>query len=139
MALQILRPIKAEEYYKFAIDKGNYLTELVDGMMMIGDRVKTPSHQSIVGAAFFLLMQFTKQHGGKTYLSPIDVCLDEYNVYHPQVVYLTPNSPCTVEISRLSGAPDLVFETTPGIFVEGSSKKFKVYQAQGVKEYWAAN
>ena len=55
-------------------------------------------------------MTIARKLGGKALTSPIEVYLDENNVFEPDVIYLKPDSQCTVGEKRLTGAPELVVE-----------------------------
>jgi Uma2 family endonuclease len=139
MTLQIDIRITADEYYQLPEYEQHNLIQLIDGEVVIGVAA-IPKHQFTVGEALFLFLQFAKQHGGKAYTSPIEVYLDKHNLYEPDVVYLAPNSRCIVEEKRLTGAPDLVVEVlSPSTAKYDRDKKFKAYEAHGVREYWIAD
>ncbi|MFN8373282.1 MAG: Uma2 family endonuclease [Anaerolineae bacterium] len=139
MTLEVTTRITAETYYQLPEYEHYNLIQLIDGEVVIG-MAAIPKHQTVVGNAHVMLWLSAKQHGGKAFTSPIEVYLDQYNVYEPDVVYLAQNSRCVVEEKRLTGAPDLVVEVlSPSTAKVDRDKKFNAYQAHGVREYWIAD
>jgi Uma2 family endonuclease len=84
-----------------------------------------------------LLKQVARERGGRVFVSPLDVHLDEINVPQPDLIYLAPDSRCVVAEKRLVGAPDLLVEVlSPGSVKRDRSEKFLLYERYGVREYW---
>ncbi|MEM9954611.1 MAG: Uma2 family endonuclease [Chloroflexota bacterium] len=128
--------ITASDYFASDDYQNHDLIQLIDGEVII-TMPPIPKHQFIVGEILYLLMTFARKLGGKAATSPIEVYLDENNVYEPDVVYLAPDSQCTVGEKRLRGAPELVVEVlSPGTARYDRQQKYKAYQKHGVKEYW---
>lgn len=139
MAVQTPARITAAEYYQLPEYAQHDLIQLIDGEVVIGV-APIPKHQDVVGDSFLLLKLFSKQHGGKAYVAPIEVYLDALNIYEPDLVYLAPNSRCVIEEKRLVGAPELVVEVlSAGTAKQDREKKFRAYQRHGVREYWIAD
>lgn len=110
--------------------------ELIDGKIVIGV-THTPAHQRVVREVLFLLTSVSRQTGGEAFVSPIEVFLDDLNVYEPDVLYLKPNSRCVVGDKRLTGAPDLVIEVlSPSTAKVDRQEKYAAYEQHGVGEYW---
>lgn len=131
--------IGAEDYYQLPDYEQHDLIQLIDGEVIIS-MPPTPRHQAIVGAIFFILMTISKQRGGKTLTSPVEVYLDEHNVYEPDVLYLTPDTRCIVGEKRLTGAPDLVVEVlSPRIARYDRQEKYRACEQHHVREYWIAD
>lgn len=136
MAVQPITRISAEEYYSLPEYAANDLIELIEGEVVIGVPPNT-KHQSAVGETFFILMTCAKTLGGKAFTAPIEVYLDPYNSYEPDVLYLAPDSQCVVTDMRLVGAPDLVVEVLSRSTAKNDREgKFRAYQKFGVREYW---
>lgn len=128
--------IQADTYYQLPAYQDNTLIQLIDGEVMIG-MAPNVKHQKIVREIMFLFMTIAKQKQGEAFDSPTEVFLDEYNIYEPDVVYLTPDSNCAVTEKNLVGAPDLVVEVlSPSTAKHDRSAKFQAYQGHGVDEYW---
>lgn len=136
MVVQAQTRMTAADYYALPEYAQHTLIELIDGEVVI-KVAPIPLHQQIVGNTHVVLWMIAKQQGGMVFLAPVEVYLDEYNIYEPDVVYLAPNSRCVVEEKRLMGAPDLVVEVlSPGTAKHDRETKFNAYQRHGVREYW---
>lgn len=136
MAVQPITRIDAEEYYQLPEYADNNLIELIEGKVVIGVPPNT-KHQAAVGETFFIFMTCAKTLGGKAFTAPIEVYLDAYNIYEPDVLYLAPDTKCVVKEQRLVGAPDLVVEVLSRSTAKNDrEKKFLAYEKFGVREYW---
>ena len=128
--------IQAADYFQLPEYDQHDLIQLIDGEVVIG-MPPIPKHQRIVRDIVFLFTTIARSKGGEAFTSPIEVYLDENNVYEPDVLYLRPDSTCSVGDSRLTGAPDLVVEVlSPGTARFDRQTKYQAYQQQGVGEYW---
>lgn len=120
----------------FALPETTQPMELINGELIVSP-APVPRHQRIILNTAFTLRDITKTTGGKVYVSPIDVYLDEGQVPQPDVVYLAPDSQCEVTDKRLVGPPDLVVEVfSPGSVRHDKIDKFGIYERYGVREYW---
>lgn len=73
---------------------------------------------------------------GEVLFAPVDVYLDEKNVYQPDLIFISKDQ-LNILQNTIKGVPDLVIE----ILSKGSEKldkieKKEVYERTGVKEYW---
>lgn len=128
--------ISADAYYQLPEYAQHDLIELIDGEVVIG-MPPIPRHQRIVREILILLALTARQTGGDAYTSPIEVFLDAHNVFEPDVLYLAPDSACTVEEKRLVGPPGLVVEVlSPRTAGHDRDRKYKAYERFGVREYW---
>ncbi|MBL8155161.1 MAG: Uma2 family endonuclease [Anaerolineae bacterium] len=124
----------AAEY--FALPETTQPMELINGIV-IRSPSPTPRHQGIAGNVYALLRSRAKAGGGRAYMAPIDVVLDDSQVLQPDVVYLAPESRCQITERRLVGPPDLVVEVfSPGSVRRDKIDKFELYEACGVRETW---
>jgi Uma2 family endonuclease len=136
MAERIQERISAEQYYALPEYEQHDLIQLIDGQVVIG-MPPIPKHQFIVVEIIFLLRMLANQKGGRVATSPIEVYLDEYNIYEPDVLYIAPDSRCEIGEKRLTGAPDLVVEVlSPSTAKHDRSAKYRAYERHGVREYW---
>lgn len=136
MAIQPKTRISATDYYQLAEYGQHELIQLIDGEVVISVP-PIPKRQAIVGEILFIFLTQAKKQGGKAFTAPIEVYLDEHNIYEPDVLYLTPNTSCLVEEKRLTGAPDLVVEVlSPSTAKFDRQEKYKAYEKHGVREYW---
>ena len=128
--------ITAAAYFQLPQYTENDLIQLIDGEVITGVP-PIPRHQAIVGEILFLLMTVARERGGRAFTAPVEVYLDERNVYQPDVLYLAPDSACEVGDKRLTGAPELVVEVlSPATAKYDRQEKYHAYETCGVQEYW---
>ena len=125
----------AAEYAQ--LPETNQSMELYGGELMIMP-TPTPQHQIIILNLVTLLIRII--HSGRLFLSPLDVHLDELHVVQPDILWIAPDSKCTIGEKYLSGAPDLVIEVlSPGTERRDRREKYALYEQHGVREYWMVN
>jgi len=107
-----------------------------------GDLVMSPSplllHQLIVGKLYILISNFLQEinSGGLLVLSPMDVRLDEENIFQPDLLYISKERKSELVQDRISGAPDLIVEIlSPSTAYYDLKQKKDFYERYGVKEY----
>ncbi len=112
--------------------------ELIHGELIEMSAPKN-RHQDIVLNIAVFLRDYTRQHGGKAVIAPMNVFLDEFNVVQPDVFWVHPESDrCMLgQDDWWHGAPDLVVE----VFSTSTTRhdrvvKFRLYEQFGVREYW---
>lgn len=128
--------LRAADYEQLPAYAAHDLIQLIDGEVVLS-MPPIPRHQSIVGEIFFLLLSHAKTIGAKAYTSPIEVYLDDHNIFEPDVLYLAPDTACQIGEKRLVGAPELVVEVlSPGTAKYDRQEKYKAYEQHGVREYW---
>jgi len=136
MVQPIRTRVRAADYFQLPEYAENDLIQLIDGEVMIS-MPPIPKHQDIADEIFYLFKTIARKSSGRAFFSPIEVYLDEHNVYEPDVLYLKPDSACTVGDKRLMGAPDLVVEVlSPGTAKYDRQQKYQAYERHGVGEYW---
>jgi Uma2 family endonuclease len=107
-----------------------------------GELVMTPSptpyHQIVLANLWRKMDGFVYGSGmGKILCAPLDVYLTETDTYQPDLIFIARDRLNIIEKARVNGAPDLVVEIlSPGTAYYDLRKKYKVYEAQGVREYW---
>jgi len=107
-----------------------------------GDLIMSPSplllHQLIIGNLHFLIKGFLQQSkiGGLLVLSPMDVRLDEDNIFQPDLLYVSEERKAELVHERIMGAPDLIVEIlSPSTAYYDLRQKKDFYERYGVKEY----
>lgn len=102
----------------------------------------TPHHQKVTSVIYSRLLNIVEaQDLGEVLFSPIDVYLNEQNVYQPDIVFISAGRLQIIDWDKgIMGAPDLVIE----ILSKGNSgydlkSKKIIYQNAGVKEYYVIN
>lgn len=110
--------------------------ELIHGEVLVSP-TPTPQHQTIVTNLIVLLKPLARLIGGKVFSAPLDVYLDNQHVVQPDVMWIAPESRCSVGEKRLQGAPDLVVEVlSPATARHDRTSKFHLYQDYQSEEYW---
>jgi Uma2 family endonuclease len=111
--------------------------ELIDGehFMSPAPAVK---HQRIVVNLTRILSTFVRAHGlGEVLVGPVDVLFSEHDVVEPDVLYVAASHEDRLRERYIAGAPDLVIEVlSPSTRGYDRIKKRRLYEAQGVPEYW---
>jgi len=123
----------------------DYLRFPNDGLrheIIEGEHYVTPSpvtrHQRILLTLSYLLQQHLEIHRtGEIFFAPFDVLLSEFNVFVPDLIYLSRERAHLLTAKNLQGAPDLAVEIlSPGTRSRDLRLKRDVYQKTGVREYW---
>jgi Uma2 family endonuclease len=129
-----IKLMTADEY--FELPESKLIIQLIEGEV-IEMPGASPTHQDVVGNIFMLLRLMLKVLGGKAYIAPLDVYLDDLNVFQPDVMWVAPNSQAVIGDKRIVGAPDLIAEVlSPGSERHDRKVKFDLYEQYGVREYW---
>jgi Uma2 family endonuclease len=112
--------------------------ELINGIIYMSP-APTTKHQ---GTVVKLIGQFynfiNKSKIGEVLIGPVDVYLDnKKNAFQPDIVFISTENSSIIKEAGIYGAPDLVIEVlSPGTENFDLTKKKKVYEKSGVKEYW---
>src|ERR1700730_2354773 len=95
-------------------------------------------HQGIVVNLTRILSTFVRAHQlGRVLVGPIDVLFTQQDVVEPDVIYVSGAKADRLHERYVAGAPDLVIEVlSPSNRVVDRTKKYRLYEAQGVPEYW---
>jgi Uma2 family endonuclease len=123
----------------------DYLRFPDDGLrheIIEGEHYVTPSpvtrHQRILVTLSHLLQTFLDREPiGEIFFAPFDVLLSEFNVFVPDLIYLSRERAHLLTAKNLQGAPDLAVEIlSPGTRSRDLRLKRDVYRCTGVREYW---
>jgi Uma2 family endonuclease len=115
--------------------------ELINGTIYMSP-APTINHQDAILSLGSELLQFAKKKNlGKIFISPVDVYLDsQKNAFQPDLVFISNNRLNIIKEDGIYGAPDLVVEIlSPGTKNFDLTKKKKIYEKSGVKEYWGVD
>ncbi|MEJ0103230.1 MAG: Uma2 family endonuclease [Bacteroidota bacterium] len=96
-------------------------------------------HQEVVSEIQNGIFNHVKKNKlGKCVQSPIDVFLDDENVFQPDIIFISSDNLSIIkDDGKVHGAPDIVVEVlSPGNANDDKVKKRKVYESCGVKEYF---
>jgi Uma2 family endonuclease len=110
--------------------------ELINGELVMSPS-PSPYHQTISSNLNDVLKTEAKKIGGLVFFSPIDLYIDQKNVFQPDLVYVAPENKHIITGRGIEGVPDLIVEiiSPSNIFTDRNRKK-KIYLQIGVKEYW---
>jgi Uma2 family endonuclease len=84
-------------------------------------------------------MTIVRKLNGKAFTSPVEVYLDENNVFEPDVVFVAPDNLdiARQDEKRIIGAPNLVVEVLSSSTAKFDRQgKYQAYEQHGVTEYW---
>jgi len=135
MALTKEKRISAD-YYKLLPEGAPY--QLIEGELIMTPAPQT-RHQIITANIYDKVRLFTKG-SGLCLFSPVDVYLDEENVFQPDIIFISQERLGIIKDDGIYGPPDLVVEIlSPSTAHYDLKKKFQIYEHYGVKEYWIAD
>ncbi len=111
--------------------------QLIKGALIMSP-APSAEHQRSSKKIFLKLYEFIeKSNLGEVLYSPIDVYLDDENVYQPDIVVVLKDSKAKIVEKGIEGAPDIVIEIiSPSTAYYDLIEKKEVYEKYGVKEYW---
>ena len=134
MAVTTRSRLTADEF--FALPGEQKHTQLIDGEII----VNAPSrrHQRILGYLLVRLVNFVEAHPGTGEAGlEVDIPVDEFNVYVPDIWWTTPEHTLPREALRADGPPDLIAEIrSPGTWSKDKGIKKDRYEAAGLPELW---
>lgn len=128
------RRLSAEEY--FALPPGPRFTQLVDGEVVVNQ--PNLRHQRITFELARLLRDWCVAEAGRGEAgTPVDVHLDEHNVFAPDVWWVAEARRPGRDALRIVGPPDLVAEVrSPSTWRYDVGTKRTTYERSGVAELW---
>ncbi len=109
--------------------------QLIDGELIISP---TPYHQLLSKRIFKVIDAFLEKHHieGTFLYAPLDIYLDNENVFQPDLVYISGQLESELVKDRISVAPDLIIEIlSPSTAYYDLRQKKDFYERYGVKEY----
>ena len=119
-------------------DENRY--ELIDGRLFV---LSSHSwiHQDVLGNLMLILHNFVcSEKIGESVTGLLDVFLSEYDVLHPDFLFISNERRGIIHSDGLHGAPDLVVEVlSPGTERIDRTVKSERYAMFDVSEYWQAN
>ncbi len=120
-------------------DNDTYWYELINGELV---QKQSPSirHQRISRKIERALDNYAeKTQSGELFHAPLDVVLDDYNAYHPDVFFIKKERSFILDNKEqvVIGSPDLVVEIlSKSTAVYDKGAKRETYERNGVREYW---
>ncbi len=133
MALTSTR-LTAEEY--FALPPTEKRTQLIDGEVVVTE--PSVRHQRIASEIFRRLANWLADHPGHGEAGiPVDVHLDDWNVFAPDVWWVPEPARPTRDAKRIVGPPALAVEVrSPSTWRYDVGAKMRTYERLGLAELW---
>lgn len=118
------------------LEESNLPCELINGELFISPAPNL-IHQIVIGNLYEFLKSYSRKTGGFVGISPLDVFLDQKNVFQPDVLLILKENRSRLTDRGINGAPDLAVEViSPSNSFKDRNQKKNLYQKFGVKEYW---
>jgi Uma2 family endonuclease len=127
--------ITADEYLAMEELEGRR-TDLIDGEIVVNE--PTRWHQDAVKEIVLALGMWEKEGTDRGFVClPLDIKLDEFNVYGPDVLWYAEGRAPAITAPRPYPPPDLVVEVrSPSTWRHDIGRKKSGYEAAGVRELW---
>ena len=111
--------------------------ELIEGQVYIYPN-ELATEPEIVGNIGFLMLQASEnKRNGDLLFAPIDLVLDEKNIFQPTICFVSKAHEHAIEGNTLRAVPELVLDIVSSTeAVQEREMKRDIYEAFGVKEYW---
>jgi Uma2 family endonuclease len=135
-AMPATQRMTAQEYLDLpeALQRPN--TELVEGEIVVNE--PTPLHQAVKLELIFVLGGWSRQPPGRgrTWL-PLDVLIDERNVFAPDILWYAEGAGPDIHGSPPSPLPHLAVEVrSPSTWRYDIGAKKAAYERAGLRELW---
>jgi len=133
-AMEVAERMTADEY--LAMDDERRGVQLIAGEVVVSEPLM--SHQRVVGALYVALVMWVQAAGrrGEVVL-PLDVKLDEDNVFAPDLLFYAPSNMPENPGRRPYPMPDLAIEVrSPSTWRYDLGIKKSKYEAAGLRELW---
>ncbi len=132
-AMSVTQRVTAREYLAWDGPRG---TNLVEGEVVVGE--PRPLHQEVLFRIAMPLRLWTLAASGRGHATlPIDVLLDDGNVYAPDVLWYSEQRRIVDSLARPQALPDLAVEVrSPSTWRYGIGAKKAAYERHGLPELW---
>ncbi len=110
--------------------------QVVEGELIVAPAPNVP-HQEIAGQLYRQLAGFVENtDAGKILIAPVDVVLDENNIFQPDLVFIQKSRLGIVQ-NQVRGAPDLAIEVlSPSTAAFDRERKAETFARFGVPHFW---
>jgi len=133
--------LTAEKKKKYTEQDYSLLEEGAPFQLIDNDLIMSPSpsvlHQRVFVKISNIIAFFSVAYlKGEWFYAPMDVQLDDDNIYQPDILYITEDRRSEIIKERIEGAPDLIIEIlSPSNAYYDLRQKKDIYEKHGVKEY----
>jgi Uma2 family endonuclease len=124
----------ADEFLE--LPEGPPWQQLIAGEVVVNE--PQPVHQHVCSDLEFALQVWTRAESGRgVVIRPLDVRLDESNVYAPDVLWYSEGRVPSREAQAPSPMPDIAIEVrSPSTWRYDVGVKRSVYEREGLRELW---
>jgi Uma2 family endonuclease len=135
-AMSVARQMTADEFLSLGEDPSGKTSQLIAGEVVMNE--PTPLHQYVVQDLLFALVTWTRAAPGRGRITiPLDVRLDEYNVFGPDLMWYAEGRAPRRDGGRPSPIPDIAAEVrSPSTWRRDRTIKKPLYEQQGLPELW---
>lgn len=118
------------------LDEGPPHYQLIEGELFMSPSPKS-YHQIISRNLEFILMRYLAERRSGTMLhAPMDVYLDDLNVYQPDILFIGNERADILKDDGVHGAPDLVVEILSPSTAKLEKRKRANFAKHGTREFW---
>ena len=135
-AMSVAQQMTADEYLRLPEEHFPRGTQLIDGEVVMTEA--SLRHQLVVGEIYGRLWQWMRAGPGRgQVVLPLDVRLDDRNVFAPDILWYAEAHVPARDRGRPSPIPDLAVEVrSPSTWRRDVGVKKAVYEQQGLPELW---
>jgi Uma2 family endonuclease len=128
-----------EDFRKMENLDENHYYELIDGEIISRElEIHNSIHDKVATKLFWKLSLFAlKNKLGTVFRSPVNILINTTNLFQPDLSFISSKNEESTFGENDLGIPNLVVEVLipeKGMFVRG--KKKKIYEQNGIQEYW---
>ncbi|MEQ8685858.1 MAG: Uma2 family endonuclease [Imperialibacter sp.] len=110
--------------------------QLINGELIMSPS-PTPLHQIVLSNLNDVIKAYGKKVDGLVLFSPLDLYIDNRNVFQPDLIFLSKRQIAYVTERGIEGPPELLVEViSPSNSYTDRYEKKNAYQKFGVLEYW---
>ncbi|HUM47275.1 MAG TPA: Uma2 family endonuclease [Chitinophagales bacterium] len=111
--------------------------QLINGALVMSPAPKANHQRVLLDIATQIRNFLVLNNIGIIIIAPMDVHLDEENIYQPDLLFISKNNKhCKIK-DWVYGAPDIIFEVLSEFnSYNDTGKKFRMYEQYGVREYF---
>lgn len=135
-AMPVAQRMTAEEYLALEPTDELRWAELIDGELVVSQ--PNIRHNAVQGNLFVALSMWIRAANGRGRVClPLDVQLDEFNVFAPDISWYAQSHDPGLEAQRPYPRTDLVAEVrSPSTWIYDIGTKKRTYERHGVSELW---
>ncbi len=134
--MSVAQKMTADEFLRLPEDPNGFTSQLIDGEVVMNE--PPPLHQYVVQDLLFALVTWTRDAAGRGRITiPLDVRLDEHNVFGPDLMWYAEGRAPRRDGGRPSPIPNIAVEVrSPSTWRRDRTIKKPVYEQQGLPELW---